>query len=153
MESEAKQSRSMRVAHLASLLVIVGAQAACTFQSRGVIAVSPVPAGGTASAVEDEVADVVGRVALRHGFTESWQVRKRPGAPCTMERGCIWSRATYAFPSVSVSRDAANQVRVVVDDRHDLPRSGDEVRQITVDIASELRGRIQGARVVIEKRE
>ncbi len=143
----------MRVAQLASLLVIVGAQAACTFQSSGVIVVSPVPAGRAVSAVEDEVTDIVGRVVLRHGFTESWQVRRSLGAPCTVERGCIWSRASYSFPSVSVSRDASYQLRVVVDDRHDLPPRGDEVRQMTVDIASEVGGRIEGARVVIERKE
>jgi hypothetical protein len=54
---------------------------------------------------------------------------------------------------VSVSRDASYQLRVVVDDRHDLPPRGDEVRQMTVDIASEVGGRIEGARVVIERKE
>jgi len=139
-----KASFILQLAISAILATAVG----CTFVSRGKVFVSETQADCAAEMVEDEVARIVSAVAERHGLKQSWQIEPNAAAPCTLERGCIWSTAPWSFPWVSVSRTAEGRVKVEIE-RRDAIRD-EQVRAITQTVAMALRERFGEVCVAVD---
>lgn len=94
------------------------------------------------------MARVVDTVVERYGLKQNWQLEKHSGAPCTMERSCTWSPAPWLFPWASVFRAADGRVHVEIERRHVLHDK--QVKEMTHEIAEELRKRIGSERVSMD---
>ncbi len=114
-------------------LVMILLSIGCTIGSRGRIFV----ADTQTVALENEIAISVGDIVARHGYEVYWGVTKyQQGAPCTMERGCVWIYNHYtSVASVSKTTNGHIKIEVQTNDHiHDerVKRVIEEVSQILI---------------------
>jgi len=124
--------------------------AACAVGSAGKVIISDNLPGRATSDMADDVARTVSTVVARFGLKETRELKKYYNQPCTMERACIWTPEGKPWLDPWVYAFLAHDGRVHVGIEKRNAWYSEQVKQITQEVANELRVRFGSESVSID---